>query len=211
MNALNYLNKKRLLSKFSKKSVFTKNKEIDPYLILGVKRTADINEIKKKYFELAKMYHPDINKDPNSIEKFKSIKAAFEIIGIPQNRYTYDLENNIENDTIKYTYKGKTSSVLFGPRKMTDLYNDKWTEFKKPKWTNSKYGMDYKNEYMENGKEENYSQFDASITSIRFFNFIVKYRAIIFILFIFSIDLIYIFINKIYIRQYSMHKRIFVL
>lgn len=198
---------KNSLKKFS---IF-KNKDNDPYLILGVKKSADISEIKKKYFELAKSYHPDINKDPNSIEKFKKIKEAFEIIGIPQNRFNYDLENNIENDNVKYTYKGRTSNVMFGPKKMTDLYNDKWSDFKKPNWSKSKYGMDYKNEYMESGKEENYNNFETSISSIKIINFFIKFRALFIIILILAFDMIYIFVNKFYIRQYLMHKKIFML
>ena len=35
----------------------------DPYYILGVGKDADIKEIKKAYFHLAKKYHPDMNPD----------------------------------------------------------------------------------------------------------------------------------------------------
>jgi len=33
----------------------------DPYMILGVDRNTKFNEIKKKYFMMAKKYHPDLN------------------------------------------------------------------------------------------------------------------------------------------------------
>jgi curved DNA-binding protein CbpA len=36
----------------------------DPYYILGVSKEDDITQVKKKYFELAKKYHPDLN--PNN-------------------------------------------------------------------------------------------------------------------------------------------------
>lgn len=33
----------------------------DPYYILGVEKNAEIDEIKKKFYELANEYHPDKN------------------------------------------------------------------------------------------------------------------------------------------------------
>ena len=38
----------------------------DPYMILGVQRKADFEEIKTEYFKLAAKYHPDINKSPDA-------------------------------------------------------------------------------------------------------------------------------------------------
>jgi len=40
---------------------------------LGVKKTANSDEIKMAYFKLAKMWHPDVNKASNATEKFASI------------------------------------------------------------------------------------------------------------------------------------------
>ena len=51
----------------------------DPYGILGVNRTASTNEIKKSYYQLAKQYHPDTNKDPKAKEKFVEIQNAYEV------------------------------------------------------------------------------------------------------------------------------------
>ena len=63
----------------------------DPYTALGLKRSATKDEIKSKYRELAKKYHPDLNKnDKNASEKFKEITSAYEILEDDSKRAKYD-------------------------------------------------------------------------------------------------------------------------
>ncbi|XP_034640627.1 dnaJ homolog subfamily A member 3, mitochondrial isoform X3 [Trachemys scripta elegans] len=53
----------------------------DYYQILGVPRNAPQKEIKKAYYQLAKKYHPDTNKDdPKAKEKFSQLAEAYEYI-----------------------------------------------------------------------------------------------------------------------------------
>ena len=64
---------------------------IDYYKILGIKRDATQEEIKKAYRRLAKKYHPDINKDdPQAKSKFQEINEANEVLGDPEKRRKYD-------------------------------------------------------------------------------------------------------------------------
>ena len=51
----------------------------DYYGILGVSRDASEKDLKKAYRKLALKYHPDKNKDPDAVEKFKEIGAAYEV------------------------------------------------------------------------------------------------------------------------------------
>jgi molecular chaperone DnaJ len=63
----------------------------DPYAILGVERDADADTIKKAYRRLARQYHPDVNSDPGSQERFKEVSAAYEVLSDPEKRRVYDL------------------------------------------------------------------------------------------------------------------------
>lgn len=62
----------------------------DYYETLGVSKGASIDDIKKSYRKLAKQYHPDINKDPGAVEKFKEIQEAYDILSDDKKRQLYD-------------------------------------------------------------------------------------------------------------------------
>ncbi|OGR79588.1 MAG: molecular chaperone DnaJ [Elusimicrobia bacterium RIFCSPLOWO2_02_FULL_39_32] len=62
----------------------------DYYDILGVGKNASGEEIKSAYRNLAKKFHPDINKDKGAEEKFKEANEAYEILSDSHKRQLYD-------------------------------------------------------------------------------------------------------------------------
>ena len=62
----------------------------DPYLVLGVQKSAGVAEIKKVFRKLAKKFHPDQSKDPKAKEKFAEVSSAYEILGDEKKRAAFD-------------------------------------------------------------------------------------------------------------------------
>src|SRR2546425_3297970 len=61
------------------------------YEVLGVKRDAKPEEIKKAYRRLARKYHPDVNPgDKASEERFKLTTEAHDVLSDPKKRKVYD-------------------------------------------------------------------------------------------------------------------------
>ncbi len=64
--------------------------DTDHYRTLEVSATATQAEIKQAYRRLAKLFHPDGNRATSNHEKITRVNAAYEILGDPQRRQTYD-------------------------------------------------------------------------------------------------------------------------
>jgi molecular chaperone DnaJ len=60
----------------------------DYYNILGVEKTASVDEIKKAFRKLAHKYHPD--KPTGNEEKFKEVNEAYQVVGDETKRQQYD-------------------------------------------------------------------------------------------------------------------------
>lgn len=62
----------------------------DYYEVLGVDRSADSREIRRAYRQLARQYHPDVNKSADAEEKFKEVNEAYEVLNDADRRAAYD-------------------------------------------------------------------------------------------------------------------------
>ena len=63
----------------------------DYYKVLGVSKDATAKDLKTKYRELSRKFHPDTNQgDSDAEERFKEISAAYDVIGNEAKRKEYD-------------------------------------------------------------------------------------------------------------------------
>src|SRR5271157_1071987 len=92
----------------------------DYYEILGVKKSASAEEIRKAFRKLARKYHPDVNPgDKSAEEKFKVLSEANDVLSDPKKRKIYDqvgfYSDNIDSATAEaYARGGGTGGFAGG-------------------------------------------------------------------------------------------------
>src|SRR5208283_2217869 len=91
----------------------------DYYEILGVKKSASAEEIRKAFRKLARKYHPDVNPgNKTAEEKFKVLSEANDVLSDPKKRKIYDqvgfYSDNIDPATAEAYGRGGGSSSGFG-------------------------------------------------------------------------------------------------
>ncbi len=64
----------------------------DHYKILGVKEDASVDEIRERWIELMKQYHPDLGKGKGVEGKIEEINEAYQILKFSSTRMPYDLK-----------------------------------------------------------------------------------------------------------------------
>jgi molecular chaperone DnaJ len=62
----------------------------DYYEVLGIDRSASKEDVKKAFRQLARQYHPDVNKSSDAEARFKEINEAYEVLSDDDKRSRYD-------------------------------------------------------------------------------------------------------------------------
>lgn len=90
-----YFNPRAEFRKYEKpyghKSEKVKSEDVPYYYkVLGVSKDATQEEIKRAYYRLVRIYHPDVSADPEARRKFEEIRKAYEVLSDPEKRAKYD-------------------------------------------------------------------------------------------------------------------------
>lgn len=95
----------------------------DYYEVLGVNKNSTDSEIKKAYRELAKKYHPDLNRDdPKSAEaKMKEINEAYDVLKDKEKRAQYDQFGHAAFSGGGY---GQSGGTYTGNINMDDIFSN---------------------------------------------------------------------------------------
>jgi len=93
---------------------------MDYYEVLGLKRGASAEEIKKAYKELAKKYHPDVSKESDAEKKFKEINEAYSILADNEKKENYDKYGEAYKGFSGYNQQGFGRGTDFD---FEDLFN----------------------------------------------------------------------------------------
>ncbi len=97
----------------------------DYYEILGVKKDATQDDLKKAFRHLARKYHPDLNKGSKEAEeKFKEVNEAYQVLSDPQKKAQYDQVGHADFKPGEYT-EARTPSYddLFRDFGLGDIFD----------------------------------------------------------------------------------------
>jgi Ca-activated chloride channel homolog len=72
----------------------------DYYALLGIRRTASLEEIRQAYFMAARRLHPDKNTAPGETEMFLDVQEAYEVLSNLNRRSAYDASLPPEKDQL---------------------------------------------------------------------------------------------------------------
>jgi len=79
----------------------------DYYEILGVEEDASDEEIRARWIELTKRFHPDLGGSEETDEKIREVNEAYDVLKNEVTRYHYDFERDLKRSLIKKNRRHK--------------------------------------------------------------------------------------------------------
>jgi molecular chaperone DnaJ len=102
----------------------------DHYTLLGLRRDASLDEIKKAYRQLALRHHPDrTQNNPHDTEIFKAVSLAFAILSNPEKRAEYDRLLAATDRPTANPRARRTRTAASGVRRQNTPFGDVLEEF----------------------------------------------------------------------------------
>ncbi len=100
----------------------------DYYKTLDVNPTATQGQIRQAYLRLVKLFHPDTNTEVANHESIISINEAYEVLGDPQRRKSYDrqLNQNYHQNYQRYRNVSQDYQKHNKRRQNVDEHLQKW-------------------------------------------------------------------------------------
>lgn len=94
----------------------TRREDLDPYVVLGVRRQASSDEIARAYRRAARLTHPDGGGSGAGSERFRVVSEAYEVLRDPGRRAGYDRQHPLSRPeaegTARYAGPGSPHIVL---------------------------------------------------------------------------------------------------
>lgn len=111
----------------------------DYFEILKISRDATVDEIKSAYRQLAKKYHPDLNKSPDAQEMFIEITEAYEVLTNPDLHPRYRHERTVmDEETLKAAWEKARRDAYESAQRFARMKYEKFVQeqeaFKKSGW-----------------------------------------------------------------------------
>jgi curved DNA-binding protein CbpA len=98
----------------------TSREDLDPYVVLGVRRQASAEEIARAYRRAARLTHPDSGGSGAGSERFRLVSDAYEVLRDPGRRAGYDRLHQFQRQeaapaagsSVRYAAPGSQHVVL---------------------------------------------------------------------------------------------------
>ncbi|XP_024365436.1 uncharacterized protein [Physcomitrium patens] len=124
---------------------------VDHYKVLGLRRQATASAIKLAYRQLARQFHPDVNKDADANEKFMSVRHAYEVLSDEASRKLYDstLQEQVNISRRKQVYQ----------RRERDIWtrtNHNRSQYRRGSYGNAEWGYSMNSYENEHSNMESY-------------------------------------------------------